>query len=362
MACHGLRLAAWPLLALAALSVSATAQSLSDNLANPSSGTEVAAGSRWLAASFGTDSSTSTLTAVTLLLANPVPGAARVDLYTDAGLEPGSILGSLSSPATYPTELAEATFTTAGIPLDASTTYWVVLNAPTGELGWSWSADDTGTGVGFRHTWAVSDDAGSAWWSIDIYQTQMGVTAVTPCLELTWHEDADGDGHGALGSTLTGCEQPAGYVLDDTDCDDLDGEIFPANLETCDGKDNDCNSIVDDAAVPAGRPDLRVSKASGTTLSWTATSAAEAYDVLVGDLGELRSAPGDYATLSRARCLSDDLASTSLVTDEIDPPTGGATWILVRPANCAGGGTLDDGGAQVGSRDPEVAVGGYGCR
>src|SRR5437870_4479157 len=97
------------LVALAALSLSppaAGAASLSDNLANASAGTEVASGTRWLTASFGAGAADDTLSAVTLLLANPIPGEARVHLYSDGNLEPGSLLGTLVSPASTPTALA----------------------------------------------------------------------------------------------------------------------------------------------------------------------------------------------------------------------------------------------------------------
>ncbi len=51
----------------------------------------------------------------------------------------------------------------------------------------------------------------------------------------TWYPDADSDGYGdADGSTLTQCEQPSGYVSDDTDCDDTDGDVNPGADEECD--------------------------------------------------------------------------------------------------------------------------------
>src|SRR5262245_4299110 len=88
---------------------------LSNNLTAKTSGTEAALGSAWLTASFGTDTSTYSLTGVTLLLANPIPGQARLDLYSDGNLEPGSSLGTLLSPASYSTSLASTGFTSTGI-------------------------------------------------------------------------------------------------------------------------------------------------------------------------------------------------------------------------------------------------------
>lgn len=68
----------------------------------------------------------------------------------------------------------------------------------------------------------------------------------------TWHADADGDGHGAPGSTVTACEAPEGTVADATDCDDADADVHPDAAEACDGVDDDCDGVVDDGAECPG--------------------------------------------------------------------------------------------------------------
>jgi hypothetical protein len=107
----------------------------------------------------------------------------------------------------------------------------------------------------------------------------------------TWYADADADGYGQDGTALTACTQPSGYSAyagdcDDTDaaynpaaleldctdpndyncdgstgyvdadgdswaacaeCDDANAAIHPAAIEVCDGADNDCDGVVDEA-------------------------------------------------------------------------------------------------------------------
>ncbi|MCP4805982.1 MAG: hypothetical protein GY913_34660 [Proteobacteria bacterium] len=68
----------------------------------------------------------------------------------------------------------------------------------------------------------------------------------------TWYADADADGFGDSAVTEVGCEASSGFVEDDTDCDDTDGDTFPGADEYCDGHDDDCDGEVDeDDAVDA---------------------------------------------------------------------------------------------------------------
>ncbi|MCP4920103.1 MAG: hypothetical protein GY913_24640 [Proteobacteria bacterium] len=68
----------------------------------------------------------------------------------------------------------------------------------------------------------------------------------------TWYADTDSDGYGDASTTTESCGQPTGYVSDDTDCDDTDGEISPGEDELCDTVDNDCDGDVDeDSAIDA---------------------------------------------------------------------------------------------------------------
>jgi len=71
----------------------------------------------------------------------------------------------------------------------------------------------------------------------------------TPCDEVTWYEDADGDGYGDAGSTMELCEgddPPDGWIADSSDCHDDDATAYPGSHETevpGDGVDTDCDGL-----------------------------------------------------------------------------------------------------------------------
>ena len=68
---------------------------------------------------------------------------------------------------------------------------------------------------------------------------------------VTWYSDDDKDGFGDPGDTEIDCDQPSGFVADDTDCDDGDGTVAPGASEICDGQLNDC----DGSALPSDETD-----------------------------------------------------------------------------------------------------------
>ena len=65
----------------------------------------------------------------------------------------------------------------------------------------------------------------------------------------TYYADADGDGYGHPDITTESCSAIAGFVEDNTDCDDSSADAYPGGEETCDGLDNDCNGEVDETGA-----------------------------------------------------------------------------------------------------------------
>lgn len=64
---------------------------------------------------------------------------------------------------------------------------------------------------------------------------------------LIWYRDGDGDGFGVSTDTIMACEPPSGYTDQLEDCDDTTGTVSPGILyDGCDGKDNDCDSHIDE--------------------------------------------------------------------------------------------------------------------
>ena len=91
----------------------------------------------------------------------------------------------------------------------------------------------------------------------------------------SWYADLDGDRHG--GNRITACKPPVGYftqfeLLSINDCNDNDNKIYPIAPELCDGKDNNCNGIIDElACCPPGAIVFVNSNATGANngSSWT---------------------------------------------------------------------------------------------
>ncbi|MCB9763629.1 MAG: hypothetical protein H6739_27925 [Alphaproteobacteria bacterium] len=68
----------------------------------------------------------------------------------------------------------------------------------------------------------------------------------------TWYADDDSDNYGDPDDSDVDCDQPSGYVADNTDCDDADALSNPGASELCDGVDNDCDTVVDNGVLGSG--------------------------------------------------------------------------------------------------------------
>lgn len=68
-------------------------------------------------------------------------------------------------------------------------------------------------------------------------------------VQTTYYADADSDGYGDPNNTIDSCTLPPDYVIDNTDCDDNDADIYPGSQEVCDGIDNNCDGNIDEGVT-----------------------------------------------------------------------------------------------------------------
>ena len=77
--------------------------------------------------------------------------------------------------------------------------------------------------------------------------TMNGIATVIRNEVSNWYHDMDEDGYGNPADVLSECSQPAGYISDNTDCDDLNINVHPGVIEICgNGIDDNCNNVVDE--------------------------------------------------------------------------------------------------------------------
>ena len=109
--------------------------------------------------------------------------------------------------------------------------------------------------------------------------------------EATFYLDSDGDDYGDPLTSQSATSPPAGYVLDNTDCDDTDYTINPSAVEVCDGTDQDCDS----------------STAVSSTASAVTANAGNSGDASVGTVTNVTTTINDTWTVE---CLTNAAAAT----------------------------------------------------
>jgi hypothetical protein len=197
-------------------------------------------------------------------------GSFYMDGDSDGYGEPSTGLSDCSAPAGYVADNTDCDDAEAGVhPGALETCDGVDEDCDTlvddGVTVYTWYIDADGDGYGIA-TSTMSDCATPAGYVAADTDCDDGDSGVNPgvaevcdgvdqdCNGLAdeglavsdWYLDNDGDGFGDAGFPVTLCSAPAGYIADDTDCDDLSAGINPAATETCDGVDEDCDGSVDD--------------------------------------------------------------------------------------------------------------------
>lgn len=108
----------------------------------------------------------------------------------------------------------------------------------------NWTAPSTPGGVDITASGLSANGNGGS--SGDNYAQNM-ISLVYGCAGNTYYRDMDGDGVGSSTSgTTKNCSVPQGFSSKDGDCNDNDQTVFPNRTELCNGKDDNCNSQVDE--------------------------------------------------------------------------------------------------------------------
>ncbi len=97
--------------------------------------------------------------------------------------------------------------------------------------------------------------------------------AIDEGVQLTFFQDSESDNYGNPSATTLGCAAPAGYVSDNTDCDDTNAAIHPGAVETCNLVDDDCDLAIDEGVQLTFFQDSEsdnYGNSSATTLACTA--------------------------------------------------------------------------------------------
>ncbi len=132
--------------------------------------------------------------------------------------------------------------------------------------------------------------------------------------------------------------------------------------ETCNGIDDDCNGVVDNVAVPAQLSQLQARRSGdAVVLQWEDRGVTSFFDIVRGDTETLVSSGGNYSA-AISDCLYNDLGTNAYNDADAGPLPGAARWYLVRPANCGGRGTYDDGSPGLfAPRDASIAAAPGAC-
>ncbi len=131
----------------------------------------------------------------------------------------------------------------------------------------------------------------------------------------SWYADADADGWGDEATSATSCTQPAGWIAQGGDCDDTDGAISPSAVETCNGRDDDCDGSSDEDAID-GASWYRDLDGDGYGGESTTRSACEAPDGWVSDASDCDDQNDAVHPAAEEWCDDLDNDCDGLVDDE----------------------------------------------
>ncbi len=144
----------------------------------------------------------------------------------------------------------------------------------------------------------------------------------------TWYADDDFDGFGDPANSTESCEQPSGFISDDSDCDDAASDVHPEATEVCDSVDNDCDGDIDD-----DDPDVSDSSTwyadddfDGFGDPANSTESCEQPSGFISDDSDCDDAASDVHPEATEVCDSVDNDCDGDIDDDDSEVSGGSTW------------------------------------
>jgi hypothetical protein len=231
-----------------------------------------------------------------------------------------------------------------------------------------WAATSTGTNVpdARRHhtaVWTGPESRMIVWGGFTTTYSNTGGLYCAVCSGVTWYRDGDEDQFGDPNTSQSSCNPVPGYILDSSDCDDLDASVYPGAAQICDGVNNDC----DDPSWPglAGTNEFDNDSDTFSTCGGDCDDGDGTIWMIPGEVQQLTidpdrqslswlapALPGGtmplYDTIradtpttfeSAGFCVASDAPATS-ASDLTDPGASTAFFYLIRAENGCGVGTV----------------------
>ena len=149
------------------------------------------------------------------------------------------------------TEALQYSFNTANLSNGQSVTF-----SPNFDYTYLWSGPNGFTSTAQNPSLANVTASANGTYSVQVSNLN-GCSIESATLEFTvtpnqtYYADVDGDGFGDAAVSMLLCQPTVGYVLDNTDCDDSDENIYPGAPEVCyDGILQNCNGTLTDGCPP----------------------------------------------------------------------------------------------------------------
>ncbi len=151
----------------------------------------------------------------------------------------------------------------------------------------------------------------------------------------SWYPDADNDGYGDVLSeaiVASGIDGAVEYVTNNTDCDDADASRNPGTPEVCNGEDDNCDDVADNAAIdqPLWFLDL---DGDGYGDSGTAVQDCDGLNHFVNNSADCNDAEITVFPGAPELCNSTDDDCDGEVDEE---PTDGTTYYIDADGDGAG--------------------------